>query len=73
MEHKQSQSNHDYECCFCRYFQLEGVRWGHCEILNVTVKGNCPACAISKPFFDHSHNQSDSQKPFQAGEPGEIK
>ncbi|MGV2826821.1 hypothetical protein ACLFKQ_02380, partial [Myxosarcina sp. GI1(2024)] len=44
---KQSESNHNYKCCFCRHFQLEGHRWGHCEILNVEVKGNCPACSIA--------------------------
>ena len=57
MQQKQTTSNHDYKCCFCRYFQLEGVRWGYCKILNVTIKGNCPACAISKPFFSQSHNK----------------
>lgn len=61
MEHKQSHSNHDYKCCFCRYFQLEGVRWGYCEILNVEVKGNLSACAVAKPFFPlsqhHKHNK----------------
>ncbi|MDJ0901558.1 MAG: hypothetical protein QNJ55_22400 [Xenococcus sp. MO_188.B8] len=68
MPHKQSQNNHDYKCCFCRYFKLEGVRWGHCEILNVTVKGNCPACAISESFFSLSDNQSDTQKQSNAKE-----
>ncbi|MDJ0650001.1 MAG: hypothetical protein QNJ60_15010 [Xenococcaceae cyanobacterium MO_188.B19] len=57
MQHKQSDSNHDYKCCFCRYFQLEGVRWGHCEILNVEVKGNLLACAIAEPFFPLSQHQ----------------
>ncbi len=68
MQHKQSKNNHDYKCCFCRYFKLEGIRWGHCEILNVTVKGNCPACVLAKPFFSRSQNHSATQKLSQAKE-----
>ena len=63
MQHEQSESNQDYKCCFCRYFQLEGYRWGQCEILNVEVEGNCPACSIAKPFFEPPQNQRDTQKP----------
>ena len=61
MQDKPSQTNHDYKCCFCRYFQLEGYRWGYCKILNVEVKGNCPACSIAEPFFELSQNQSETQ------------
>ena len=50
----------NYKCCFCRYFQLFGYRWGHCEILNVEVKGNCSACSIAEPFFSLYQNQSDT-------------
>ena len=46
----------NYKCCFCRYFQLFGYRWGHCEILNVEVKGNCSACSIAEPFFSLYHS-----------------
>ena len=60
--HQPDPSNHDFKCCFCRYFQLEGYRWGHCKILNVPVKGNCPACSIAEPFFSLSPPQNDTHK-----------
>ncbi len=60
MKLNQSQSN-NFKCCFCRYFKLEGYRWGYCEILDVEVKGNCPACSIAKPFFDLSQAADDTQ------------
>ena len=42
---------HKYKCCFCQYFQLEGHRWGYCELLNVHVKGNVECCqAAISPF-----------------------
>ncbi|MGK7952124.1 MAG: hypothetical protein AB4368_25905 [Xenococcaceae cyanobacterium] len=62
MQDKQLESNHHYKCCFCRYFQLEGHCWGHCEILNVEVQGNCPACSIAEPFF--SLPQEHGEKGF---------
>ena len=63
MQDKQSESNHHYKCCFCRHFQLEGYRWGHCEILNVEVKGNCPACSIAEPFFPLPQEHEENKKP----------
>ncbi|MGB5632070.1 MAG: hypothetical protein WBM86_04715 [Waterburya sp.] len=62
MQHKQSERHHDYKCCFCRYFQLEGHCWGHCEILNVEVKGNCPACSIAESFFTLPEHQNTLKK-----------
>ena len=67
MPDKKSESNHEYQCCFCRYFQLEGYRWGHCEILNVEVKGNCSACSIAEPFFDQSKHNLLSQSRLESG------
>ena len=72
MQDKQSESNHNYKCCFCRYFQLEGHCWGHCEILNVEVKGNCPACSIAEPFFPLPQEHRENKKP-ESGKDGEIK
>ena len=40
-----------YHCCFCRHFQLEGARWGYCDLLDVRVKGNIDACQLSVPPF----------------------
>ena len=58
---KKSESNHDYRCCFCRFFELEGYRWGYCQKLGVEVNGNCPACSVAEPFFSLSQNQSDTK------------
>ena len=46
-------SNHyrNYHCCFCKYFQLKGYRWGYCELLGVYVKGNIDACKVAIPPF----------------------
>ena len=63
MHNNQSEENQRYKCCLCRYFQLEGFRWGHCQILDVEVKGNCPACSIAEPFFSQTQNRHDIQKP----------
>ena len=60
MVRQKTESNHDYRCCFCRFFQLEGYRWGYCKKLNVEVKGNCPACSVAEPFFPLSDSQSDT-------------
>ncbi len=65
MQDKQLESIHHYKCCFCRYFQLEGHSWGHCEILNVEVKGNCPACSIAEPFFALPQEHEENKKPEQ--------
>ena len=62
MQQNKSEGNKNYQCCFCRYFQLEGYRWGHCQILDAEVKGNCPACSIAEPFFAKNQNSSDRQK-----------
>ncbi|MDJ0690471.1 MAG: hypothetical protein QNJ41_18420 [Xenococcaceae cyanobacterium MO_188.B32] len=63
MQQNKSEGNHRYQCCLCRYFQLEGYRWGHCQILDVEVKGICPACSIAEPFFSKTKNHQDIQKP----------
>ncbi len=60
LQPNQGKSNH-FKCCFCRYFKLEGYRWGYCEILNVEVQGNCPACSIAEPFFELPQEQNDTQ------------
>ncbi len=44
-------NNQLYRCCFCRYFQLTGYRWGYCEQLNVYVQGNKNACQVAIPPF----------------------
>ncbi len=62
VQNNKLEQNHRYQCCLCRYFQLEGFRWGHCQILDVEVKGNCPACSIARPFFAKTPNRSDIQK-----------
>ena len=60
VQEKQADSKRDYKCCFCRHFQLERFRWGHCKILNVEVKGNSPACSLAEPFFPCSQNQKNT-------------
>ncbi|MGK7874536.1 MAG: hypothetical protein AB4426_14880 [Xenococcaceae cyanobacterium] len=47
----ESDNHNNYRCCFCRHFQLEGYRWGYCQLLNVDVKGNLEACSASIPPF----------------------
>ena len=51
MDNAKSHHNHQYHCCFCCHFQLEGYRWGYCQLLNVYVKGNKHACQLSRPPF----------------------
>ena len=55
-----SESNHhNHECCFCLYFQLEGYRWGYCELLNARVKGNLDACHAYVPPFRSREDKKD--------------
>ncbi|MCC0178389.1 hypothetical protein I4641_15525 [Waterburya agarophytonicola K14] len=50
-----------YHCCFCHHFNLEGHRWGYCELLNVYVKGNIDACQLSVPPFVSIKELPDNQ------------
>ncbi|MEM6836212.1 MAG: hypothetical protein AAF609_05095 [Cyanobacteria bacterium P01_C01_bin.120] len=38
-------------CQRCRHFVLAGRRGGHCEQLNVLVRGNWSACSLATPVF----------------------
>lgn len=39
------------QCQLCSHFQLELIRWGRCDVLNVLVLGRAPACILHEPFF----------------------
>lgn len=39
------------QCQLCSHFQLELIRWGRCDVLNVLVPGRAPACILHEPFF----------------------
>ena len=55
---KTSSNQHSrYRCCLCRYFKLEGYRWGYCQLLNVYVKGTIEACQMSVPPFESTDNK----------------
>ncbi len=56
MNNSQSNNYQHHECCFCNYFQLQGYRWGYCELLNVRVKGNLDACHAYMPPFTSCEN-----------------
>ena len=34
-------------CCFCQHFQLEGYRWGYCDLLDVYVRGDLESCRVA--------------------------
>ncbi|MEM6521720.1 MAG: hypothetical protein AAF722_20590 [Cyanobacteria bacterium P01_C01_bin.70] len=39
-------------CCQrCRHFTLAGRRGGHCDQLNVLVRGSWSACSLAAPVF----------------------
>ncbi|MBR8829041.1 MAG: hypothetical protein DSM107014_14275 [Gomphosphaeria aponina SAG 52.96 = DSM 107014] len=49
-------------CSFCGQFQLEGHRGGHCEQLNVLVKGSWNACPFFVPRFTSLIEELNKQK-----------
>ena len=62
MDNTKSQPYERYHCCFCKYFQLKGYRWGYCELLGVHVKGNLDACKVAIPPFNcQCHKQNNYQ------------
>jgi hypothetical protein len=38
-------------CRYCRSYQVEGRRGGHCNKLNVTVQSRWSACSLAEPTF----------------------
>ncbi len=41
-------------CRRCQYYHLQGRRGGHCNKLNVAVRGNWGACSLAAPVFTAS-------------------
>jgi hypothetical protein len=41
-------------CRRCQYYHLQGRRGGHCNKLNVGVRGNWVACSLAAPVFSAS-------------------
>ncbi len=38
-------------CRYCRSYQVEGRRGGHCSKLNVSVQSRWSACSLAEPTF----------------------
>jgi hypothetical protein len=38
-------------CRYCRSYQVEGRRGGHCSKLNVNVQSRWSACSLAEPTF----------------------
>lgn len=53
--------NYQYRCCFCLHFQLTGYRWGHCDLLNVYVRGDRDACQVSVPPFARQEDSCQAE------------
>ncbi|MEY3867015.1 MAG: hypothetical protein RLZZ338_906 [Cyanobacteriota bacterium] len=45
-------------CRHCRYYQMEGRRWGHCQLLGVPVQGGWATCSHAVPPFAPSGEHS---------------
>ncbi|MDJ0800402.1 MAG: hypothetical protein QNJ51_26945 [Calothrix sp. MO_167.B12] len=65
MNNLASNNRHNHECCFCRYFQLEGYQWGYCELLSARVKRNLDAChAYIPPFTSSTDHKNVSEEKY---------
>lgn len=45
-------------CRHCRHYQIEGRRWGHCQLLGVQVQGAWSLCSQGVPAFAPSWESS---------------
>jgi hypothetical protein len=55
-------------CRFCRYYQLEGRRGGHCQMLNAPVKGTWKACSLGFPPFAPSWEHLEQLMTLESAE-----
>ena len=52
---KNNDSDRKSHCCFCRYFELTGYRWGYCKLLGTHMRGDSDACKMFVPPFSSQY------------------